>query len=100
MKYAVWIHVEERDESIGYFKDIVAPICVSLVDSRTEAETFAKNMAVGIPVKQTSRLLQACKNAENTFRKFGEAAGFGLSGAACWAVIEELREAVVEAEES
>ncbi len=100
MKYAVWIHVEERDESIGYFKDIVAPICVAVVDSRTEAETLAKNMVAGIPAKQASRLLHACKNAEGTFRKFGETAGFGLAGPMCWAVIEELRGAAVEAEES
>ena len=99
MKYAVWIHVEERDESIGYFKDILAPICVGVVDSRVEAETLAKNMVTGIPVKQASRLLQACKNAEDEFRKFGETAGFGLVGPTCWAVIEELREAAAEAEE-
>ncbi len=100
MKYTVWIHVEERSESIGYFKDIVAPICVCVVDTRIEAETLAKNMVADILAKQTTRLLHACKNAEDTFRKFGETTGFGLSGPACWEVIEELREAAVEAEES
>ena len=100
MKYAVWIQVEERDESIGYFKDVVAPICAGVVDTRVEAETLAKNMVAGIPAEQTSRLLQACKDAEDVFRKFGESTGFGLAGPACWAVIEELREAAVEAEES
>lgn len=99
MKYAVWIHVEERDESIGYFKDVVAPICVAVVDTRVEAETLAKNMVAGIPAKQASRLLEACKNAGDVFRKFGELAGFGLAGPECWAIIEELREAAAEAEE-
>jgi hypothetical protein len=100
VKYAVWINVEERDESTGYFKDIVAPICVAVVDTRVEAETLAKNMVAGVPAEQTSRLLQACKNAEDVFRKFGEATGFGLAGPACWAVIEELREAAADSEES
>lgn len=98
MKYAVWIHVEEADESIGHFKDIVAPICAGVVDTRVEAEILAKNMVAGIPVKQANRLLQACKNAEDTFRKFGETAGFGLAGLECWVIIEELREAAAEAE--
>lgn len=100
MRYAVWIHVEERDESIGYFKDILAPICEGIFETRAEAESLAKNLADGIPAKQASRLLQACKSAEKAFRKIGEAAGFGLAGPKCWAIIEELREAASEAEES
>ncbi len=99
MKYAVWIHVEERDDSVGYFKDVVAPICVAIVDTRVEAETLTKNMAAGIPAKQASRLLEACKNAEDVFRRFGELTGFGLAGPDCWAIIEELREAAAEAED-
>jgi threonine synthase len=100
VKYAVWIHVEERDESIGYFRDIVAPICAAVEDSRAEAETIAKNMVIGIPAKHSNRLLEACKNAEVVFHKFGETTGFGLAGPECWAVIEELHKAVTEAEKS
>lgn len=100
MKYAVWIHVEEMDESIGYFKDIVAPICINVLDSRAEAEAFARKMAGGLVPKLGSRLLRACKYAEDMFRKFGETAGFGLSGPACWAAIEELHKAAAEAEET
>jgi hypothetical protein len=100
MKYAVWIHVEERDEPIGYFKDILAPICAGVFVTRAEAETLVQNLVAGIPAKRSSRLLQACRNAEDAFRKYGETAGFGLAGPICWAVIEELRQATVEAEES
>ena len=98
MKYAVWINIEERDDSIGYFKDVVAPICAGIFDSRAEAERLAENMAAGIASKPPSRLLQACKKAEEVFRKMGETTSFGLAGPQCWAAIEELREAAAEAE--
>jgi hypothetical protein len=100
MKHKVWIHIEEVDEIMEHYKDVGEPVCAGEFSTREGAKMFAEGIVTGVPPKPANELLQACKNAEDMFRKIGESAGFGLMGPKCWAVIEELRKAITDFEQS
>lgn len=100
MQYKVWVHVEEVDESVKEYRDATEPTCVGVFDTLAEAEAFVERIAAGVWPKLPGQLVGACKKAEGTFRTLGESQGFGLMGPKCWAVIEELRQAIADLDRS
>ena len=102
MKYKVWIHIEEMDESAEHYRDVGEPVRAGVFSTFEEAKMFADGIVIvaGVSPKPANELLQACKNAEDMFRNFGESAGFGLMGGKYWVVIKELRKAITDFEQS
>ncbi|MHC4426464.1 MAG: hypothetical protein ACYSYV_10245 [Planctomycetota bacterium] len=100
MKYRVWIHIEEMDESAKHYRDATRPVRAGVFNTLAEAETFVDGITAGVLPKPPNELLQACKSAEDAFSKFGESIGFGLMGPKCWVIIEELRKAIADFEQS
>ncbi len=100
MKHRVWIHIEEVDEIMECYKDVGDPVCAREFSTLEGAKMFADGIVAGVSPKPANELLKACKNAEDMFSKVGESAGFGLMGPKCWVVIEELRKAITDFEQS
>lgn len=100
VEYKVWIHIEEIDEQAKHYGEEVEPVCAGAFDTLAKAEALVKDIVVGVSTKPADEVLRACRNAEDTFRAFGESSGFGLTGPKCWAVIEELKRARTHFEQS
>jgi hypothetical protein len=100
VQYKVWVHVEEVDESVKEYRDATEPTCAGVFDTVGEAEAFIERIAAGVLPRLPSQFVRACKRAEDTFRMLGESQGFGLMGPKCWAVIEELRQAIADLDRS
>ena len=102
MKYKVWLHIEEMDESAMQYRDVGKPVRAGVFSTFEEARMFVHSIVAltGASLRPVEELLQACKNAADIFREFGDSAGFGLKGGKYWAAIEQLRKAITDFEQS